>query len=41
MTSFADKTVLITGANVGLGLEAAVKLAALGASLLIFGVRSL
>jgi NAD(P)-dependent dehydrogenase (short-subunit alcohol dehydrogenase family) len=41
MTSFADKTVLITGANVGLGLEAAVKFAALGASSLIFGVRSL
>jgi NAD(P)-dependent dehydrogenase (short-subunit alcohol dehydrogenase family) len=40
-TSFAGKTILITGANVGLGLESAVKFAALGASSLIFGVRSL
>ena len=40
-TSFAGKTVLITGANVGLGFESAVKFAALGASSLIFGVRSL
>jgi NAD(P)-dependent dehydrogenase (short-subunit alcohol dehydrogenase family) len=40
-TSFAGKTVLITGANAGLGLESAVKFAALGASSLIFGVRSL
>jgi NAD(P)-dependent dehydrogenase (short-subunit alcohol dehydrogenase family) len=39
--SFAGKTVLITGANVGLGFEAAVKFAALGVSTLIFGVRSL
>ena len=41
MTSFASKTVLITGANVGLGFETATKFAALGASTLIFGVRSL
>ncbi|OCT54953.1 Retinol dehydrogenase 14 [Cladophialophora carrionii] len=38
--SFAGKTVLITGANVGLGLEAATKFARLGASRLILGVRS-
>lgn len=40
-SSFAGQTVLITGANVGLGLESAVKIAALGASSLVFGVRSL
>jgi NAD(P)-dependent dehydrogenase (short-subunit alcohol dehydrogenase family) len=40
-TSFAGKIVLVTGANVGLGLESAVKFAALGASSLILGVRSL
>ncbi|PMD29081.1 NAD(P)-binding protein [Hyaloscypha variabilis F] len=40
-TSFAGKTILITGANVGLGFESAIKFAALGASSLIFGVRSL
>lgn len=40
-TSFAGQTVLITGANTGLGYEAALKFAALGASRLIFGVRSL
>ncbi|EXJ62898.1 hypothetical protein A1O7_03341 [Cladophialophora yegresii CBS 114405] len=40
-TSFAGKTVLITGANVGLGLEAAIKFARLGASRLILGVRFL
>jgi NAD(P)-dependent dehydrogenase (short-subunit alcohol dehydrogenase family) len=39
--SFAGKTVLITGANVGLGLEAAIKFVALGASSLIMGVRNL
>ncbi|CAI7651669.1 unnamed protein product [Penicillium pancosmium] len=39
--SFAGKTVLITGANAGLGFEASLKFAALGASRLIFGVRSL
>ena len=39
--SFIGKTVLITGANVGLGLEAATKFATLGASTLILGVRSL
>jgi NAD(P)-dependent dehydrogenase (short-subunit alcohol dehydrogenase family) len=38
--SFAGKTILITGANVGLGFESALKFAALGASTLIFGVRS-
>ena len=40
-TSFAGKTVLITGANTGLGFEAALKFARLGASTLILGVRSL
>ncbi|KAJ5098525.1 hypothetical protein N7532_005526 [Penicillium argentinense] len=40
-TSFAGKTVLITGANTGLGFSAALKFAVLGASRLIFGVRSL
>lgn len=40
-TSFAGKTVLITGANVGLGYEAFVKFAALGASRIILGMRSL
>jgi NAD(P)-dependent dehydrogenase (short-subunit alcohol dehydrogenase family) len=40
-TSFAGKTVLITGPNAGLGYEAAIKFAMLGASKLIFGVRSL
>jgi NAD(P)-dependent dehydrogenase (short-subunit alcohol dehydrogenase family) len=40
-TSYAGKTILITGANTGLGFEAATKFAALGASTLIFGVRSL
>lgn len=39
--SFAGKTVLLTGANVGLGFEAATKYVALGAKLLIMGVRSL
>jgi NAD(P)-dependent dehydrogenase (short-subunit alcohol dehydrogenase family) len=40
-TSFAGKTILITGANVGLGLDSAIKFAALSAASLIFGVRSL
>lgn len=40
-TSYAGKTILITGATSGLGLEAAVKFASLGASRLILGVRSL
>lgn len=40
-TSFSGKTVVITGANVGLGLEASVKFVALGASSLIMGVRNL
>ena len=38
--SFAGKTVLVTGANTGLGFAAAVKYAALGADKLILGVRS-
>ena len=39
--SFAGKTVLITGSNVGLGFEAAVKFATLSADRLILAVRSL
>jgi NAD(P)-dependent dehydrogenase (short-subunit alcohol dehydrogenase family) len=38
--SFKDKAVLVTGANTGLGYQAALKYAALGASPLILGVRS-
>ncbi|KZF20024.1 NAD(P)-binding protein [Xylona heveae TC161] len=34
-------TVLVTGANVGLGFEAALKYVSLGASTVIFGVRSM
>lgn len=39
--SFAGKTVLVTGANTGLGFEAAVKYVALGADKLILAVRSI
>ncbi|KAI0183716.1 short-chain dehydrogenase/reductase [Xylaria flabelliformis] len=38
--SFSGKTVLVTGANTGLGFQAAQKYAALGADRLILGVRS-
>ncbi|KAK9769965.1 putative Short-chain dehydrogenase [Seiridium cardinale] len=38
--SFTGKAVLVTGANSGLGLAAAIKYAAQGASPLILGVRS-
>jgi retinol dehydrogenase-12 len=38
--SFASKTVIITGANTGLGYEAAQKILTLGASKLILGCRS-
>ncbi|KAJ5171194.1 uncharacterized protein N7500_003977 [Penicillium coprophilum] len=38
--SFADQTVLITGANVGLGLEAARHVTRLGAAKVILGVRN-
>ena len=37
---FSGKTILITGANTGIGFEAAVKFATLGASKVILGVRS-
>lgn len=37
--SFEDKTVIVTGANTGLGFEAAAKFVALDASLVILGVR--
>jgi len=39
-TSFAGKTVIVTGSNVGLGLEAARHIARLGAAKLILAVRS-
>ncbi|KAK8247388.1 hypothetical protein HDK90DRAFT_507055 [Phyllosticta capitalensis] len=39
-TSFSGATILITGSNTGLGLEAAVKFAKLGAAHIILGVRS-
>lgn len=39
--SFEGRTVLITGANVGIGFEAAVKFVTLGASKVILGVRNL
>ncbi|KAM0269444.1 hypothetical protein ACHAQH_009733 [Verticillium albo-atrum] len=39
-TSFKDKTVLVTGANTGLGFQAAVKYAALGATCLILAIRT-
>ncbi|KAI9751187.1 MAG: hypothetical protein M4579_006166 [Chaenotheca gracillima] len=39
--SFAGKTVLVTGANIGLGFEAATKYAALGAASVILGVRTI
>ncbi|KXG54271.1 Short-chain dehydrogenase/reductase SDR [Penicillium griseofulvum] len=38
--SFADQTVLVTGANVGLGLEAARHITRLGAARVILGVRN-
>lgn len=38
--SFKGKTVLVTGANTGLGYQAALKYSALGADRLILGVRS-
>ncbi|KAI0855304.1 short-chain dehydrogenase/reductase [Xylaria cubensis] len=38
--SFTGKTVLVTGANTGLGFQAAQKYATLGAERLILGVRS-
>jgi len=40
-TSFVGKNVIVTGANSGLGFEAAVKFSALGASKLILGVRDI
>ncbi|CAI7651012.1 unnamed protein product [Penicillium glandicola] len=40
LVSFADQTVLITGANVGLGLEAARHVTRLGAARVILGVRN-
>ncbi|KAF2096445.1 NAD(P)-binding protein [Rhizodiscina lignyota] len=40
-TSFSGKTILITGANSGIGLQACIKFAKLGASKIIAGVRNL
>ncbi|KAF4991029.1 hypothetical protein FDECE_14178 [Fusarium decemcellulare] len=40
-TPFTGKTILITGANTGIGFEAALKLAKLGAAKIILGVRSI
>jgi NAD(P)-dependent dehydrogenase (short-subunit alcohol dehydrogenase family) len=40
-TSFAGKNIIVTGSNIGLGFEAAVKFVALGASKVILGVRSI
>ncbi|MCJ1243534.1 hypothetical protein MMC30_000731 [Trapelia coarctata] len=40
-TSFVGKTVLLTGATGGLGLEAAIKFISLGAATLIIGARNL
>lgn len=39
--SFTGKTVLVTGANAGMGYQAALKYAQLGASKLILGVRTM
>jgi NAD(P)-dependent dehydrogenase (short-subunit alcohol dehydrogenase family) len=39
--SFEGKNVIVTGANTGLGFEAAAKFVTLGASLVIIGVRDL
>lgn len=39
-SSFSGKTVLITGANCGLGFEAALKFTSLGASIVILACRS-
>lgn len=41
VTSFTGKTVIVTGANSGLGFEAAVKFHQLGASKLVLAVRDL
>jgi NAD(P)-dependent dehydrogenase (short-subunit alcohol dehydrogenase family) len=40
-TSFQGKNIIVTGSNVGLGLEAAVKFVVLGAAKVILAVRSL
>jgi len=39
--SFASQTVIITGANTGLGLETARHIVSLGASKAILGIRTL
>ncbi len=39
--SFAEKTIVITGANTGLGFEAALKIYALGAECVVMGVRDI
>jgi NAD(P)-dependent dehydrogenase (short-subunit alcohol dehydrogenase family) len=40
-TSFKDQTIIVTGSNIGLGLEAARHFARLGAGKVILGVRSI
>jgi NAD(P)-dependent dehydrogenase (short-subunit alcohol dehydrogenase family) len=40
-TSFTGKTIVITGANTGLGFEAALKIYALGAECVVMGVRDI
>ena len=40
-TNFAGKTIIVTGANTGLGLQASVKFPKLGASKIILAVRDL
>jgi len=40
-TSFTGKNIIVTGSNIGLGFEAAVKFVALGASKVILGVRNI
>ncbi len=39
-TSFAEKTIIVTGANCGLGLEAARHFVRLGARKVVLGYRS-
>lgn len=41
ITSFAGKKILVTGANTGIGFEAAATFASLNAEHVILGVRSI
>ena len=40
-TSFTGRTIVVTGANTGLGFEAALKIYALGAECVVMGVRDI